>query len=197
MPRFSRYTLLNIDNSWILEEVLSVDHIPKRRKVWMPWNVNTNHNFSHTTKGCLTLKDKIKNPGRTLWRFVRQHGCHFVPHSPGWREERSHRDYDKGDTIVDYCWNDIDRPRSIQSVDTDREWKTMETPLKGVINIIVGGFAEGEASITIRKWYLCVVQSISTVESTSAKDVFVTFIDLDFQVIHPTSNYPIWLLLLK
>lgn len=65
-PRFDRYTPLNVPRAKVLEEALSVDHLPPLKKKPTPKNANgTKHclyhqNMGHTTEECITLKDKVE-----------------------------------------------------------------------------------------------------------------------------------------
>jgi len=95
-PRFSHLTLLKVNGSWILEEVVNVNLILAPHKLSMPLDADTSkkcryhHNFNNTTKECLVLKYKIKELicEKYLHRLIKQQGNHFVPHSLGQREER-------------------------------------------------------------------------------------------------------------
>jgi len=66
VPRFAKYTPLNIKCAYILEEALIVELIPTLRKIITSLNVNQSkhywyhRNCAHNIEVCFALKDKIK-----------------------------------------------------------------------------------------------------------------------------------------
>jgi len=65
-PRFSRYALLNVPKSWLLDEAFQADLIPPPHKTLNPLNADMtkyckyHQNNDHTTNECKALQDKIE-----------------------------------------------------------------------------------------------------------------------------------------
>jgi len=63
--------------------------------------------------------------------------------------------------------------------------------VRGVINVIAGGFAGGGSSLTARKRHLRIVQSVNAISrSIRLKMSPITFTDADFKGLDPLQDDP-------
>jgi len=163
-PRFTRYALLTVDRSSILDEALQADLIPPPRKTTTPPNANMtkyyryHRNHGHTTKECKALQDKIEELVRAghFHRFIRRDDHSFSSRSR--HPPRSDHRRPPHDSRHDR--------RPAQPINQEHEAARTDItladpPLRGTINTISGGFASGGFTSSARKKHLRHIQSIN------------------------------------
>ncbi|XP_047163508.1 uncharacterized protein LOC124833152 [Vigna umbellata] len=178
-PKFERYTPLNAPRATILEEALSADLLPplrpskSSRKADETKHCTYHLNIGHTTKDCTVLRDKVEE---LIWaghlrKFVKNERVGRSPPRRA-RTERTDRRDDR-------------RPDHRQSRSRSRD-----RPLRGIINIISRGFAEGGSSASARKRSPRELKSVHRVDVKKRSMPPITFTDEDFHAHDPDQDDP-------
>ncbi|XP_027941019.1 uncharacterized protein LOC114194807 [Vigna unguiculata] len=182
-PRFTRYAPLNVPKSRILDEALQADLIPPLRKMTTPPNADMtkycryHRNHGHTTKDCKALQDKIEELVRAghVRRFVHREDHSSRSHPPPHPDHRRPLRDSHHDKRPNQHAN-----HNPQSARTDIT--PTDSPLRGTINTISGGFASEGSTSSARKRYLRHIQSINHITHSHHRHRMppITFTDDDF-----------------
>ncbi|XP_027905607.1 uncharacterized protein LOC114165139 [Vigna unguiculata] len=147
--------------------------------------------ISHTTEECHTLRDKIEElicQGH-LKKYIQQDRPQRSPirnrslarrQAPAKWEKRREREPDRRRRESSRAHRSPRRSRS----------RSRDKPLRGYINTISGGFAEGGSSSSARKRHVRALKSVHLVEKKVRSMPHITFTDEDFKAPDPDHDDP-------
>ncbi|XP_022638464.1 uncharacterized protein LOC111241956 [Vigna radiata var. radiata] len=178
-PRYDHYAHLTVPREKVFEKALQTNPITVRRRR-SPRDANGSKtcrfhdNRGHSTEGCQSLKDEIERLIRAeyLGEFVKadtsQRGCSpkRIRKSPEPSRRKTERSRERS------------RSRS----------RKRDTTLRGRIDTISGGFAEGGASSSARKRHLQNLRSVHTITQNPLSMPDITFTDRDFHAPDPEQD---------
>ena len=189
-PRFTRYTPLTAERSRVLEEALNADLLKAPSRTPTPHSADLtkqcryHRNLGHTTEDCWALKDKIEEliQAGHLRRFVqtsREDGKNEIDigKRQGRRDTQTNERRGRGGREGREGRGGRDRRGTI--------------PVRGVINMIVGGFAGGGTTSSSWKRHLRAVNSVYSISRSNRTDLPpMLFTNSDFRNINPRQDDP-------
>ncbi|XP_014521982.1 uncharacterized protein LOC106778524 [Vigna radiata var. radiata] len=176
IPQYVHHTPLNAPRARVMEEALRADLLAVVRAP-TPSGADESkyccyhHNRGHTTEDCTTLKDKLES-------LVQQgHLRQFVQRGRPVGEGR-------GNVNTPRRGQDGEKrgPRSRS--------RSRERTVRGVINTISGGFADGGPTVAARKRHLRGLHHVNQARITRKSMPVISFSDADFHAVDPDQDDP-------
>jgi len=184
-PRFTRYAPLIVARSRILDEALQADLIPPPHKTTTPPNADMTKycryhcNHGHTTEECKALQDKIEELVRVghFRRFICRDN-----HSSSSRSRHPPRSDHRRPPHDSHHDRHPAQPTNQEPEPARTDISPTDSPLRGTINTISGGFANGGSTFSARKRHLRHIQSINHITHSHRRRRMppIVFTDDDF-----------------